>query len=546
MPDKSKKTSKVVIYLPIIVAVAVVVGFLLGVNISPGPTAQTDSIISFKHRNFNILNEIITYIDQEYVDTVQKDQLIEETVQHLLQELDPHSYYIPAAELKAMSEPLEGNFEGIGVQFNIQKDTVVVVTTISGGPSEKVGLKAGDRIVKVDGELIAGNGITNQKVMKLLKGKKGTKVNLTIDRQNEKDLDFVITRDQIPYYSVDVSYMLNKDVGYVKISRFAKTTYEEFMEATEKLSNAGMKNMVIDLRGNGGGYLDAAVNIADELLPKGKMIVYTEGRKRERENYLSRRAGKYQSTPISILIDESSASASEILAGAIQDNDRGEIIGRRSFGKGLVQEQTPWPDGSATRLTVARYYTPTGRCIQRPYNNGIEAYNEDYYHRYETGELYNPDTIDFPDSLKYETPEGKIVYGGGGIMPDHFVPMDTTGGSFYLNSLVYKGLVYEYAFNYADSRRDEIKAQYETPENFDRQFPIQAVLDDFVVFADEKGIKKDEKGYLRSKQLLQERLKAYIARNIWNNEGFYLIINKDDHAVEAALNDFYPANVQEL
>lgn len=527
----SKKSGKLLIYLPIIVSVAVVVGFVLGANVNGTNSSSDPSIISFKHRNFNILNEIINYIDQEYVDTVKKDELIEETVQHLLQELDPHSYYIPASELKAMSEPLEGKFEGIGVQFNIQKDTVVIITTISGGPSEKVGLQAGDRIVKVDGELIAGNGITNQKVMKLLKGKKGTKVNLTVDRFVEKNLDFTITRDKIPFHSVDVAYMLNKDIGFIKISRFAKTTYQEFMEATQELAQQGMNQLVIDLRGNGGGFLDAAVRIADELLPKGKMIVYTEGRARDRQNYYSEKDGTFQNFPVAVLIDQSSASASEILAGAVQDNDRGEIIGRRSFGKGLVQEQTNWPDGSATRLTIARYYTPTGRCIQRPYGEGTDQYLEDFEHRYETGELYNADTINFPDSLKFTTPGGKIVYGGGGIMPDFFVPIDTTGGSFYLNKVVYRGLVYDYAFDYVDKNRSEIETLYKNSEEFHQNIENGELLLDFIKYAKTKGIEGTQEEIDRSEQQLLRRLKAYIARNVWNNEGFYRVLNDDDEVV---------------
>lgn len=533
----SKKTGKLLIYLPIIVSVAVVIGFLLGANVNSGNSnSQNSSIISFKHRNFNILNEVITYIDNEYVDTVRKDELIEETVQHLLQELDPHSYYIPASELRAMTEPLEGKFEGIGVQFNIQKDTVVVIATISGGPSEKVGLQAGDRIVKVDGEVIAGNGITNGKVMKLLKGKKGTKVDLTIDRIEEKSLEFTITRDKIPFYSVDVSYLMKDDIGYIKISRFAKTTYEEFLQAAKELSDLGMKKMIIDLRGNGGGFLDAAVNIADELLPKGKMIVYTEGRARERQNYLSTKNGIYQDISLAVLIDQSSASASEILAGAVQDNDRAEIFGRRSFGKGLVQEQTNWPDGSATRLTIARYYTPTGRCIQRPYEDGTDEYLEDYQHRYETGEVYGTDSIDFPDSLKFMTPEGKVVYGGGGIMPDHFIPIDTAGGSFFLNQVVYKGLVYDYAFDYVDSKREYMEKTYSSSLNYKMQNDDEALLADFILFAQKKGITATPKDLQRSKERLIRRLKAYIARNIWNNEGFYRILNEEDEIVKEAVS----------
>lgn len=536
----SGNKSRFLIYLPIVVAISVVGGFFLGANV--GTDQSQPSIISFKHRNFNILNEVINYIDREYVDTVRKDQLVEETIQHLLQELDPHSYYIPAEELRAMSEPLEGNFEGIGIQFNIQKDTVVVITTISGGPSEKVGLQAGDRIVKVDGEQIAGNGITNKKVMKLLKGEKGTKVNLTVDRFRKKNLEFTITRDKIPYHSVDVAYLLDDKTGFIKISRFAKTTFEEFYEAAEQLEAEGMERMIIDLRGNGGGYLDAAVRIADALLEKGKMIVYTEGRARERQNYRSENVGQFQNMPITILVDESSASASEILAGAVQDNDRGVIIGRRTFGKGVVQEQTNWPDGSATRLTIARYYTPTGRCIQRPYDGGAEQYQEDYYHRYETGELYNADSIAFPDSLKYTTPQGKIVYGGGGIMPDFFIPMDTTAGSVFLNKVVYQGMVYEFAFNYVDHRRTELKSEFDTPEDFNRSLNEGELLSEFLAFAAEREIIPQPNELERSKALLMRRLKAYIARNLWGNRGFYEVYNDSDKAITRSLEYFDLSN----
>jgi carboxyl-terminal processing protease len=331
---------------------------------------------------------------------------------------------------------------------------------------------------------------------------------------------------------------MDDNIGYIKISRFAKTTYEEFLQAAKTLSDQGMEKLIIDLRGNGGGFLDAAVNIADELLPKGKMIVYTQGRARERQNYLSKKNGIYQDIPLSILIDQSSASASEILAGAVQDNDRGDILGRRSFGKGLVQEQTNWPDGSATRLTIARYYTPTGRCIQRPYEEGTDEYLEDFQHRYESGEVYNADSVSLPDSLKFETPEGKIVYGGGGIMPDHFVPIDTAGGSIFLNQVVYKGLVYDYAFDYVDARRDEMESQYSSSQQFAENCDEEKLLADFIAFSQSKGIVATPKDLARSKSRLIRRLKAYIARNVWNNEGFYRILNEDDEVVREAKSTF--------
>ncbi len=527
------KQSTLKLFLPIIIAISIVIGFLLGTGL---PTSVSSSPIkALKGKNFNMLNEIINYVDNEYVDTVQRDVLIENTVQYLLQELDPHSYYIPAEELQAMNEPLDGNFEGIGIQFNIRKDTIVVVTPISGGPSEQVGIKAGDRIVKVDEEVVAGVDITNADVMKKLKGEKGTKVELEVYRRKSAPLNFTITRDQIPYYSVEVSYMIRPNTGFVKISRFARTTYEEFMEASSKLLKSGMDTLILDLRGNGGGYLNAAVNIADELLDVGDLIVYTEGRARPREEYFSTKAGSLKDLPLKVLIDEGSASASEILAGAIQDNDRGTIIGRRSFGKGLVQEQTMWPDGSATRLTIARYYTPTGRCIQRPYESGTKAYQEAIYDRYENGELYSADSITLPDSLKYTTAGGKVVYGGGGIMPDQFVPADTSGVSPYFNAVVYRGLIYEFAFNYVDQNRKSLNEKYSSAEDFHGAVKNTGIYDEFTAFAQSKGVDKEMQGAADSSNLIQLRLAAYIARNVWGSEGFYFFLNRDDLTVKQAL-----------
>ncbi|MDR9486730.1 S41 family peptidase [Salibacter sp.] len=528
--------SKNKVYIPIIISLAVAVGFLLGINLNTGSsTISFQKINPGESKNFNILNEVIGYIESEYVDTVQRQKLVDETVQYLLQELDPHSYYISAKELQAMNEPLEGNFEGIGIQFNIQKDTVVVINPLQGGPSEKVGVKAGDRIIKVEEELIAGNGISNSKVLKLLKGDKGTKVDITVERNAQK-LDFTITRDKIPIHSVDVAYMMTGKTGYIKVIRFAKTTYQEFMDAANELKSKGMENLIIDLRGNGGGFLDAAVDMSDELLESGKMIVYTKGRARPKEVYKSGSGNSFTETSLAVLVDESSASASEILAGAVQDNDRGLVIGRRSFGKGLVQEQTMWPDGSATRLTVARYYTPTGRCIQRPYDEGVEAYREEIYDRYKHGEMMHPDSTNFPDSLKYETPEGKTVYGGGGIFPDIFVPYDTAGGSTFLNRLVYRGVVYQWAFDYADTHREQLNGNYESAREFQENFSIgQSLIDDFVNFAKSEGVEPEPGELEESQTEIKHRLKAYVARNIWNNEGFYPIWNKNDNVVNKAL-----------
>lgn len=525
--------------MPLVLFGSLAVGFYLGSKLQWSSTGSDvglqPSVLFSKSNEGQKLEQIIRYIDNEYVDSVQRKELVDQSIQYILQELDPHSYYITAEELAALNEPLEGNFEGIGVQFNIRKDTVVVVTPLSGGPSEKVGIRAGDRIVEVEGELIAGIGIRNSDVLKLLKGEKGTKVQVTIKRDKEDSLNFTIVRDRIPIHSVDVAYMINQEVGYIKISRFAKNTYQEFEEASRKLLKRGMKELILDLRGNGGGFLDAAVSIADEFLPAGELIVYTEGRARPREEFIATGNNLLLNTGVSVLIDEASASASEIVAGAIQDNDRGNIIGRRSFGKGLVQEQTMWPDGSATRLTIARYYTPTGRCIQKPYSDGTESYHEEMYERYEHGEFFSQDSLVVNDTLKYTTKGGKVVYGGGGISPDVFVPYDTTSRSSYLNALVYNGIIYDWAWNYADHHREELTA-YESSEDFVNSFKLTpALYSDFENFASERGVTDYLSGARKSEAEIKRRIKAYVARAIWNNEGFYPIWNQKDPVINASL-----------
>ena len=528
--------SKAKVYIPLIISIAVVLGFLLGINLNKTPQHSNIPMLlkaPGKSSGFNILNEIIGYIDNEYVDEVEKEKLIDKTVQYLLQELDPHSYYISAQELQEMNEPLEGNFEGIGVQFNIQKDTIVIVTPLQGGPSEKVGIKAGDRIIEVEEEVVAGTGITNREVLKMLKGDKGTQVSVKIKRNN-KVHDFTITRDKIPIQSVDVAYMITDQTGYIKILRFAKTTYSEFKEAVNTLNEQGMENLIIDLRGNGGGFLDAAVKISDEILSEGETIVYTEGRARPRETYKAKSRAGLKNSNIAILIDESSASASEILSGAIQDNDRGIIVGRRSFGKGLVQEQTMWPDGSATRLTVARYFTPTGRSIQRPYADGASRYHDEITDRFHNSEMLHPDSTDFPDSLRFTTPGGKTVYGGGGIFPDVFVPIDTGRSTGYFNRLVYGGILYQWAFNYADKHRETLERDY-TAESFKNTFNIEDLLPEFLEYADSQDVEFDEKGYQRTRDRISRRIKSYIARNVWDSEGFYPIWNAEDKVIKKTL-----------
>ena len=530
--------NRLFVLLPFIIAIFFGAGIFLGskINFTSNGNTQNDKVFNFPKSNSSKLSDIINYIDNEYVDAVEKEALVDKAITTILQELDPHSYYISAAEIKALSEPLEGSFEGIGVQFSIQKDTVVVINPVNGGPSEKVGVMAGDRIVKVNKELIAGNGISNRKVMNLLKGEKGTEVNIKVLRNTKDTIGFKIIRDKIPIYSLDVAYMLNENTGYIKLSRFSKNTYEEFLEAGTKLKNQGMQKMILDLRGNGGGFMDAATNIIDEFLAENTLIVYTEGRSRPKQSYYATDKSTFVDTELAILIDEGSASASEIIAGAIQDNDRGVIIGRRSFGKGLVQEQSSWNDGSATRLTIARYYTPSGRCIQKPYENGIAHYQEDYQERLENGELYSDSNITVNDSLKYSTKNGREVYGGGGIMPDEFIPVDTAGGSFYLSELVYKGVFYQFAFEYADKHREELTAlgDYKKFVSFYNQNKNKVVAE-FVEYAKEQGIDKNKKSFKRSKQRIEDRLRAQIARNIWDDAAFYPLWNENDKTIKEAL-----------
>ncbi|MEM9022980.1 MAG: S41 family peptidase [Bacteroidota bacterium] len=531
------KNSTRSIYLPVMLALALIAGIYLGATLNFGNKPVPQGLSLWPERDFNKINAILNYVEREYVDSVSRKQLVDETVQYMLQELDPHSYYITAEELQALNEPLEGNFDGIGVQFLIQQDTVVVITPVAGGPSEKVGIQPGDRIVEVEGNSIASQGITNRKVMDMLRGERGTEVAVGVKRSGQKDLlDFVITRGEIPINSVDVGYMVDEETGYVKISRFSKRTYEEFLATTEALLQQGMRKLILDLRGNGGGYLEAAKNLVDEFLPANQLIVYTEGRARPRKTYKSTKSSRLLDVELAVLIDEGSASASEIVAGAIQDNDRGWVIGRRSFGKGLVQEQSDWPDGSATRLTIARYYTPTGRCIQKPYDEGIRQYQEDYYNRLQSGELLDADSIDFPDSLKFTTPRGKVVYGGGGIMPDVFVPADTAGSTIYLSKLRYQGLINQYAFEYADKHRDALSGFGEVA-TFRKRFSVSGnLMDEFLQFADSNGVVPGSGELGRSSAQIELQLKALIGRHIWQNKGYFPILNEQDETVRKAQN----------
>ncbi|MFT6802749.1 MAG: carboxyl-terminal processing protease, partial [Salibacteraceae bacterium] len=512
-----------IVWIPLLVGVCVGLGYWFGFNLAqPKINSKT---IDVGNSDFNMLSELLNYIDAEYVDEISKKELIDKTVVSILHELDPHSYYISPEEYAEMNEPLEGNFDGIGIQFNIQNDTLVVIDPIVGGPSEKVGIKAGDRIISVNDSLIAGVGVGNKTVLKLLKGKKGTKVNVTVARKNFTELNFTITRDKIPIHSVSVAYMIDSLTGYIKVDRFGANTTAEFYQGMRKIKSDGAKKVIIDLRGNGGGYMNAATNMLDGFFDKGELLVYTEGKARSKSETKSEQGQEFLYMDVVVLIDESSASASEIFAGAIQDHDRGLVVGRRSFGKGLVQEQTMWPNGSATRLTIARYFTPSGRCIQKPYANGADKYNEDYYHRYETGELLSKDSIEITDSSAYRTDNGRVVYGSGGIIPDVFVPIDTTQGSGYLNQLLYSGLIYDFAFNYTDNHRNDLLSSTNINE-YGSSFRIdKGLMDAFIEFTSDKGVAFDENGFERSREVIVRRIKAYIARNIWGDAGFYPIWN---------------------
>jgi carboxyl-terminal processing protease len=538
----SKQRALVFIFLPLIIASCIVLGIFLGAFLTPA-NPNNQALIFPQGKRFNTatkLNEILNFIEDTYVDSVDKKDLTERSITSMLTTLDPHSYYIPAKEFEGMNEPLEGNFDGIGVEFRIKNDTILIISPIVNGPSDKLGIKAGDRIVKVDTTDVAGVGMANKDVIKLLKGPRGTKVNVEIVRQgSKKRKHFTITRDRIPIFSIDSPYMIKDDIGYMRITRFAKTTYDEFMKASRDLNNKGMKKLIIDLRSNGGGVLGAATQIADEILKKNKMIVYTDGRTRNKDEYYSTSGGILENCEVAILINENSASASEILAGAIQDNDRGTVIGRRSFGKGLVQEQVMWPDGSGLRLTVARYYTPTGRCIQKSYGENIEQYHAEAYNRYDNGELLSADSIQFPDSLKFYTPEGKIVYGGGGIMPDLFIPLDTAKGTNYLYQLRYRGIIQDFALNYVDKQRDDLKKRFKDAVNFKNKFNIDDDLFNSIIkFAEENKIERNLSEIITSKKLISRGLKAAISRNLFNDFGYYVIINETDKTVQKAVKSF--------
>ena len=519
--------------MPFLLAICLVAGILIGTFYTNHFSGNKLGIIN---TSSNKLNALLHIIDEQYVDTVSMFNLVEEAMPQILAELDPHSSYIPAKDLEAVNSDLKGSFSGIGVQFTIQDDTIHINSVIQGGPSEKVGLLAGDRIVEVDDSSFVGKIVTNSEAMRRLKGEKGSKVKLGIYRPGEKEiLHFTVVRGDIPVKSIDAAYMINDKFGYVKVNKFGETTYPELLVALAQLSQANCKGMIIDLRGNTGGYMAAAIQMANEFLPNNKLIVYTEGRKSPRENYTSNGTGSSQTMPLIVLMDEGSASASEIFAGAIQDNDRGTIIGRRSFGKGLVQQPIEFSDGSAIRLTIARYYTPSGRCIQKPYEKGNDAeYEMDIITRYEHGEFFSADSIKQNIKEIYHTSLGRTVYGGGGIMPDIFVPQDTTGMTSYYRMAATRGLIIRYTLDYTDKNRNKLK-EYDTPQKMEAYLKTQNLLEKFAEYAEKKGLKRRNILMYKSKQLFEESLYGNIIYNMLGIEAYITYSNLTDKTVQKAL-----------
>lgn len=483
--------------------------------------------------------KVLEWIDNYYVDTINEEQLVETAITQLLKELDPHSSYLSKKEVEEMNEPLQGNFEGIGISFNILSDTIFVISPISGGPSEKVGILSGDRIIRVDDQIVAGIGITNEKVYELLRGKKGTRVTVTVQRRNRNELlDFNIIRDKIPIFSIDASYKVNENTGYIKINRFSLTTIEEFKTAVGALKKANISNLILDLTNNGGGYLEIATELADQFLEEGELIVYTQGVNNPKKEYLATKEGEFEKGKLVVLIDEGSASASEIVSGAIQDWDRGIIIGRRSFGKGLVQRRCPLPDQSELRLTIARYYTPTGRLIQKPYDKGKDDYDMDLSRRYAHGEYLSSDSIHFPDSLKYYTlKNARLVYGGGGIMPDLFIPLDTSYYTNYYRDLIRLGILNQFVLNYVDQNRNELLKRYPDIGVFKSGFEMdQELMKQLTVYAAEEGLSENPSEISLSGKQIRNLAKGYIARDLWSTGEFYQIVNEDDDKFRAALS----------
>ena len=518
-----------VFLIPILMGVTLAIGVWLGTMFIPANVGGSPVITE----NTNKFNTILQMIEDRYVDSVDNEMLIESSIQGMITELDPHSSYIPASDLDRVNEQLDGKFGGVGIRFLIHDDTLVATHVMPGSPSLRAGMMPGDRLIAVDGEDIAQGGITNDKVMDLLKGKEGSEVKVKIYRKGLiKDL--TIVRGSIGVSSIDAAIMLTPEIGFIKLNSFTMPAAAEFQEAAQKLKDRGMKKLIFDLRNNGGGYMSAATDIADQFLESGKLIVYTEGRKEKKEEYYSSSRGILEETEVVILINSLSASASEIVAGAIQDNDRGYILGRRSFGKGLVQDQQELTDGSALRLTISRYYTPTGRCIQKPYGEGVD-YENDYFERLESGELLNEDSVKVDESLKFITKGGRVVYGGGGIYPDMFIPNDTAGASYYLTELYYSGVFNHWAITYLDKNREKLKDFESFKDNFKVTIPM---FEKFIAYAETLGVERKPYDIVTSRDVIKNRMKAEIARHIWQDDGYYTVYLEDDLDVQRALEHF--------
>lgn len=526
------KNSSNQISLPLVLCIGLAAGVLIGASLNSKSTSGE------VNKDIQKLREVLTLVKKEYVDDTKTDGLVEDAIIHLLARLDPHSAYISSRDRVSANEDLKGNFEGIGIEFNIFHDTLVVVSALSGGPSEAVGLRSGDKIVKVNDSTVAGVNLTNRDVQRHLKGPKGTEVKIEVLRRNKKELIvFTIVRDKIPQFSVDASYMIDQEIGYIKVNRFSQTTHEEVKSAMTKLRKEGMKKLVLDLQGNPGGYMDQAISVADEFLPAGEKIVFTNGQeKKYNENAIATSEGDFEKGDLIVLVNEGSASASEIVSGALQDNDRALVVGRRSFGKGLVQRPFDLNDGSEVRLTISRYYTPSGRSIQKPYENNAD-YDKDIIKRYKHGEFFTADSVKFNDSLKYKTLNGRTVYGGGGIMPDYFVPLDTTLTSQYFNELSYANVLREYAFNYGEQNKNalEKKGFRDYQENF---IVNDNMLMQVVELGKKSKIPADLKDLNKNKKLFQVYLKAEIARRVWDNSHFYPIFNETNEVLQQAIKLF--------
>ena len=533
------KNTKRNILFPSLLAVAVAAGILIGSLLGRNSAESQQRRSRTLPFSGDKIGYTLSLIENLYVDSVNMDSIAEHVLPVLVKELDPHSVYIPVPDMAAANETLDGEFDGIGVVFNMATDTVIVLNVISSGPSDKAGVKAGDRIIRIDDSLVAGRKIPQDRIVKLLRGKRGTKVNLSLQRSGIGDLvPVTVERGVIPIKSIDAAFMIAPQVGFVKLTAFSKNSYGELKAALDRLKGEGMTRLIFDLRGNTGGFLDQAIRIANEFLPGQKLIVYTEDKRKRRVEEFSDGRGGYTDMPLAILIDEGSASSSEILAGAIQDNDRGTVIGRRSYGKGLVQQQFPYPDGSALRLTIARYYTPTGRSIQKPYTHGTDEYNNDLVTRFRHNEMFSADSIKFADSLRFTTPGGKVVYGGGGIMPDIFVPLDTTDMTPYFLEVTGRNILYKYTIEYSDRIREKLN-EVRTVSELDALLDSDpGLFDDFIAYASRRGVAPDKEQIERSRALITAQLRAYIGRNsVLEDAGFYSNIYPIDNVIVRAIDE---------